>query len=839
MKIKYLIAFISVLFFACKPEAPVTSFITIDLDKSAIPVNKELYGISLEEINHAIEGGIYAELIQNRSFEDGSLPSGCQYNAETNCLTTPSGWEIPFITPNVIPGWRALSEQSYLYITNNNPINEQNHHYLQIHIPLYGKGGAIAEGFYGIPIRKGDKYNLSFFIRNSQYGEITVELRDSMAHKAVSNSYQILPVWEWTKMQYTFTATEDTRNATLVFSAENGTVFNIDMVSLFPQKTWKNQPNGLREDLMEAIEALDPKFIRFPGGAFVESFTKEMIPQWQETTGPVESRKSLWSIWGYGTTNGVGFHDYLQLCENLNAYPIYVTNAGILNQRYRLKYEEAKNMPAWKEHLLSALAYATHPKDSIYGQMRAANGHPAPFPLGYIEIGNHHKGTTYARRYQYLKEGIKDSFPQISLICNDTLGYFGDWYDTHYKTDVDYLLSNYNTFDIQNLTIHTPMYFIGEFGAAFSKYGGTLRAAIGEAAFLIGAEKNPLNVKGIAYSPLLGHTQFPSYGMPAIQFDASRIVKHPSYYVLEMFANNRGDELLHTTVESYKKPLVTFGRIGIMLYDFHFNVKDILLNEDSIYGTFIKDERTSITPVPAKNSASPNVTGLNHGYSNYINENRLKQDMISHGDVLKRYMIAGNSTDYNYTFSAKIKRATPEGKIQLRVRDNGLPEELGNYIALKVEEDQIGFYHCAGDVERLLSKTKFPLESDRWYDIKITCLDEKISCSVDNQPLLETSVFSIPSLISIATRDIDSETIILKVVNTTYHEEWASLSIVEGSIENEAEVIQLAGKPDVRNTLDAPDVIVPKRETVHFSFRRPIKYLFPPNSVTIIRMKQK
>lgn len=839
MKIKYIILSL-LLLFACKPEAPVTSHITIDLDKTVTPVNKDLYGVSLEEINHAIEGGIYAELIQNRSFEDGLLPAGCLYDETTNRISTPAGWKIPFVAPNTIPGWRSLSEQSFLVVTEGRSINEQNPHFLQVQIPPYGKGGAVAEGFYGIPIRKGEKYHLSFFVRNSQYGDITVQLRDSMAHKVVSDTYQMLPVWEWTQMQHTFTATEDAPNATLVFAAENGTVFNIDMVSLVPQKTWKNRSMHLRSDLIESIKALNPKFIRFPGGAFAESFTKEMIPLWQETIGPIESRKALWSIWGYGTTNGLGFHDYLQLCEDLDAYPVYVANAGILNQRYRLRYEETKNMTFWKEQLLSALTYAIQLKDSVYGQMRVQNGHSASFPLRFVEIGNRHRGIAYNRRYQYLREAVKDSFPQITLICNDTLGHTGDWYDMHYKTDVDYLLSNYNTFDVQNLTIHTPTYFVGEFGAAYSMYGGTLRAAVGEAAFLIGAEKNPLNVKGIAYSPLLGHTKFLSYGVPAIQFDASRIVKHPSYYVLEMFANNRGDELLHTSVDTYQKPLVTFGRVGIMLYDFHFNVKDIILNEDSIYGTFIKDERTSLLSTQSTiNTTSPRMIGLNRETNSYNNNNHTAQDMISHGDLLKRYMLAGDSTDYNYTFTVKVRRATPEGKIQLRVRDNGLPEELSNFIALNVEGDEIGFYHCAGDIERLLSKAKFALESDRWYSIKIVCMDEQISCSVDNQLLLETTVFSIPSLISIATREISSGTIILKVVNTTYHEEWASLSIVEGSIENEAEVIQLAGKPDVRNTLDAPETIVPKQETVHFSFRRPIKYLFPPNSVTIIRMKQK
>ncbi|MDR0349313.1 MAG: carbohydrate binding domain-containing protein [Tannerella sp.] len=840
MKTKYLITFISVVFYACKPELPVTSHITVDLEKAATPVNKELYGISLEEINHAIEGGIYAELVQNRSFEEGAPLAGCLYDEASNTISTPAGWKIPFVAPNVIPGWRALSDQSFLSVTESWPVNKQNRHSLQVHISAYGKGGAVAEGFYGIPVRKGEKYQLSFFVRSSQYGEITVQLRDAAAHKAVSDTYQMFTAWEWTQVQHTFTATEDVSDATLVFEAEKGTVFNIDMVSLFPQKTWNNHAKNLRPDLMETIQALHPRFIRFPGGAFAESFTKEMIPLWQETAGPVESRKSLWSIWGYGTANGFGFHDYMQLCEDLNAYPVYVANAGMLNQRYRLRYEETKNMTFWKEQLLSALAYALHPNDSVYGQMRALNGHPAPFSLDFVEIGNRHRGYVYNRHYQYLREAVKEAFPQITLLCNDTLKYIGDWYDIHYNTDAEYLLSNYNMFDVRNPSIHTPTCFIGEFGAAHSPHGGTLRGAVSEAAFLIGAEKNPLNVKGIAYAPLLGHTEFLSYGIPAIQFDASRIVKHPSYHVLEMFANNRGDELLHTSVNTYQKPLVTFGRAGVMLYDFHFNVKDMLLNNDSVYGTFTKDERSNSISVPAaKNTASPRVIGLNRGTNGSSGENRAAQDMISPEDGSKRYLFAGDSTDYNYTFSVKIRQVIPDGKIQLRVRDNGLPEERSHFIALNIEGGNIGLYHCGGNMERLLSGKKIVFEPNRWYTVDIVCMDEQIKCFIDHQPVLEAAVFSIPSLISVATREIASKTIILKVVNTTYHEEWASLDMVGGSIENEAEIIQLTGKPDVRNSLEAPETIIPQRETIHFSFRRPIKYRFPSNSVTIIRMKQK
>lgn len=826
-------------FYACKPEAPVTSFISIDLEKTATPVNKDLYGIALEEINHAIEGGLYAEMIQNRSFEDGLLPSGCQYDTTTNCLQTPAGWKIPFVPPNVIPGWRALSEKTYLAATAGYPINDQNPHFLYVQTSYSERGGVVAEGFYGISLRKGEKYRLSFFFRNNQYGEVTVELRDSMAHKPLSDSYLITPIWEWTRIEHTFTVIEDAPNATLVFSAGNGTAFSLDMVSLFPEKTWKMKRNGVRSDLMEALLELNPKFVRFPGGAYVESYASPMIPRWRESVGAIETRKPLWSIWGYGTSNGFGFHEYLQLCEDLNANPVYVTNAGILNQRYLLRYEEVRNINTWINELTSAIAYATEPRDSLYGQQRSENGHSNPFPLNFVEIGSQNQGFIYERRYRNFRSAVRDSFPQVAMICNDTLGFFDDWYDVHYKVDVDYLLSSYNTFDIENLTIRTPMNFVGEFGAACSSHGGTLRAAVGEAAFLIGAEKNPINVKGIAYSPLLGHTRYSSYGVPAIQFDASRIVKHPSYYVLKMFSQNQGDELLHTSVNTYKKPLVTFGRASVMLYDFNYEVSDVMFDGASYPNVFMRDTRTYITSPPkTKRTPLKNVVGLNQSYRAAFTD-RSKPDMISHGDELKRYMIVGDSMAYNYNFSARIKCTSIGGKIQLRVRDNGLPEELSNYIALAIEKGKIGFYHCAGSIERLLAKTTFSLETDRWYTVNIKCEDDRISCFVDNQLLLETTVFSIPSLISQATHEIESGTIILKVVNTTYHEEWASVDIHDGRIENEAEVIELAGRPDVRNTLDDPFIIAPVIKNVKFSFRRPVKYLFPPNSVTIIRMKLK
>ncbi|MDR3269518.1 MAG: glycoside hydrolase [Tannerella sp.] len=840
--------------FACRPISPITSSVTIDLERLAMPVNKALYGLTLEDVNHAIDGGLYAELIRNRDFEDGLLPEGCLYDAAGRQLITPAGWNVPFVAPEAVPGWHLLSEHTWWYLNVTDPVNEKNRRSLGLRVDYSGRGGGVvAEGFHGIGLRKGEQYELSFYLRGGSYATLTVGLRDSMARKFLSDTCRIRPTSEWTPVRHTFTATGDMQNATLVFSADSGLWFYLDKVSLFPRKTWKGQPNGLRADLMDALAALNPKFVRFPGGSSVEGYSIETASRWEETIGPVNMRQPAWSIWGYGVTNGMGFHEYLQLCEDLNARPIYVTNAGMLNQRYRLRYEEIKNMDVWAERLENALAYANAPVDSTYGRMRADNGHAAPFGLHTVEIGHENNGVIYNRRYRYLRQGLKERFPEMSLICNDSAamkGFRGDWIDTHYAANVDYLISSYNCFEVENRTIHTPITFVGEFGAAYSPAGGTLRAAIGEAAFLIGAERNPMNVKGIAYAPLLGHAGFPSHGVPAIEFDAARMVKSPSYHVLEMFANHRGDELLVTNTQTFHKPLVTLGRVSVIRYGDAFEVDETTLNGQRFPAEFRNDRRTAVLrPSPPDVKRTPNVLSDpdNPDAPQSVQHRRYLMTSLSTSglhplseDVLRTCLIAGDSMTYNYTFSAGIKRTQENGKIQLQVRDNGLVEELRDCIALTITDSQIGLYHCAGRVERPLTQpVALSMAENRRYTVKIVCENEQIRCYVDDVLLIEATVFSSPSLVTVATRESETGDILLKVVNTTWHEEWTSLRIAGGSITNRAEVIQLTGPADSRNTLEYPDVIVPVRKQIKFSFRRPIRYVFPANSVTIIRLHGK
>ena len=318
----------------CQPEMPVTSSIIIDLDGFSVPVNKNLYGVTIEEINHAIDGGVYAEMIQNRSFEDGVPPLNCPYDAKRNVLSTPNGWTIPFIRPDSTPGWRKISSNTSIWPDNKELINDKNKRSLLVSVAASsetGRGGVVATGYNGLSIREGEKYELSLYLKGGSMipKKVRIFLGDSVAETPLSETFDVSPIYEWRKYKHTFTASESTNNAVLAITADTSIVFWMDMVSLFPQKTWKDRPNGLRPDLMEMISSLNPQFVRFPGGSFVEGYTAGTYPVWRETVGDISERKHFWNIWAYGSTNGMGYHEYLQMCEDLKAEPLYVINSGV------------------------------------------------------------------------------------------------------------------------------------------------------------------------------------------------------------------------------------------------------------------------------------------------------------------------------------------------------------------------------------------------------------------------------------------------------------------------------------------------------------------------------
>lgn len=815
MKILYYVSVVFILSLAgCQPEMPVTSSIIIDTDAFSLPVNEELYGLTVEEINHAIDGGLYAELIQNRSFEDGVPPLNCPYDASRNVLITPNGWAIPFIRPDSIPGWRKLSASSGVWIDNKELINDKNRRSLLVSVSgESGRGGVAAEGYNGISVRKGEKYSLSFYIKGASMipKTISIALSDSAGKASISDVFQVSPAYEWKKYQHTFTASENTDCAMLTFTTDSSAAtFWLDVVSLFPEKTWNNRKNGLRPDLMKMIAALNPRFIRFPGGSFVEGYTAGTYPIWKETIGDISERRHFWNIWSYGTTNGMGFHEYLQMCEDLKSDPIYVINSGVTSQSRRPRYEDITAMDKLVQDALDAIAYANEPTDSIIGAMRGRNGHPESFGLKFVEIGSENYGQEYSKRFQLFKKAINEIYPEITVIASSAQQSKtrSDWADSHIYSGETFLIVNHDRYEAPRYSRRSPSVFIGEFSLT-DKLKGTMRAAISEACFLVGVENSQDIVRRLAYAPILGNVNFQNERYPAISFNNNEAVASPSYFLMKMFNNNRGDEVLKTKVETYSRPQVTFGRAGIELFDNSFEIKGAGVN----------------------NVLAAEASVLSGGW------------LVNNGVLVPEanrwnYILMGDSLAHDYTLSADIKRTKGSGQIQFRVRDNGLSGDENDYIGMTIGAGISEFYHQAGGVkDTLRTPINLPFESNKWYTIRVACKDESIRCYVNDSLIHEVVVRPLPSLVAVATLDKETNTILLKVVNTTMHAEKTALDVQGVSVSSTSDILELSGSPEARNTFIKPKAVIPVDKQITFSLGGPMVYSFPPNSITIMKLK--
>lgn len=801
---------------SCKPEMPVLSSITVNVDGVSVPVNQNLYGITLEEINHAIDGGIYAELIQNRSFEDGVAPLNCPYNAARNILITPNGWTVPFVRGDSIIGWRRLSANSQIYPDTKELINDRNRRSLLVAASAskeIGRGGVIAEGYKGIALKRGERYRLSFFMKGANFvpRRVNVALEDSSATMALSEIFTVEPAMEWRRYSHTFTANADTPNGLLTFSCDSSVMFWLDVVSLFPESTWKGRPNGLRADLAALVDSLSPAFIRFPGGSFVEGFTAGTFPVWRETVGDIATRRHFWNVWGYGSTNGMGYHEYLQMCEDMGAEPVYVVNSGITSQERRPRYEDITAMERLTNEALHAIAYANAPTDSTLGAMRAANGHPEPFGLKYIEVGSENFGHEYYRRFRLFREAIKSVYPDMIVISSDRVPKRArtEWVDFHYYSGSHFFFSNSRRFSGERYSRRSSSMFIGEFGTADSTLAGTLRAAVSEACFLIGVESNPSVVHRLAYAPLLGNVNFAKQRIPLISFNSELAVASPSYHLLKIFSRNRGNELLQTTVDTYEKPQVSTGMAGVEMFDNSFSFKDVMIDGEAV----------------------SNIRVLSGGW-----KVKSPGEIVPDANRWNRVMF-GDSASYGYEYRVSVRRTKGSGHIQLRLRDNGKFGEQSDYVAMTIGSSECELYHQTGGVKDTLSSAvPINFESNRWYDVRMVCENEHIRCYIDGELKHEATMRPIPSLVSVATIDRESGIIYLKVVNTTMHEEKTSINIEGAGIASEAEVIELKGEPDARNTFDNPERIVPTFRMVEFPMGNPLIYNFPPNSVTILKL---
>ena len=397
-----------------------TATICIDLQDKKAPVSPTLYGIFMEEISHAFDGGIYAELIQNRSLEEGILPPGLKLvkkedgTLKMELMKLPEGvpaakWDMPWPwfmncgwNPNRdLLGWSLRNEggaQGEMKITEANPMNAASARSLELSVTLsQDAGGRVAlvnGGYWGINVQAGAPYALKFFLRPGAYeGEVTALLESKDGRPLARHDFgAVKPGESWQRFVAALQATGADPAGRLALCFRGKGTLQVDWVSLFPP-TYKGRPNGLRIDLAKYLEEPKPSFVRYPGGCYVEGLSFESAPDWRKMVCPPEERPGMWGYWQYRSTDGFGYHEFLQFCEDIGADAMYVTFAG-------MTVHPENNWPlgdldAVIQRTLDAIEYAVGPADSRWGAVRAKRGHPKPFPLKYVEIGNEHPPALY------------------------------------------------------------------------------------------------------------------------------------------------------------------------------------------------------------------------------------------------------------------------------------------------------------------------------------------------------------------------------------------------------------------------------------------------------------
>jgi len=538
--------------FFCAGTVAQKSVITISANKKGVEVSKTLYGIFFEEINHAGEGGLYAEMVINRDFEYNTLPEGAFWAG--NLLRTKDGWQERKWFTNSLHGWSIVKKgkaQGYLKQVSEQPLNDRNPHSIRLICSNPGeKMGVANNGFWGMNFVAGQTYDLSFYARTNENTRVklSIALESAIGHQVYAKRDLQDAGGGWKKYTCSFIPDASDTNGRLAFYLSTPDTVWFDIVSLFPRNTYKNRPNVMRADAAQLLADLKPSFVRFPGGAIVGGLNLDNRIQWKNSIGDIAQRKGTMNLWGYWTSNGLGFHEYLQFCEDIGADALWVCNPGFSDNYRHSEVAKPEDVHLFVQEAMDALEYALGPVDSKWGAMRAANGHPEIFRLKYIEIGNEASGKVYENNYKLFYTAIKEKYPNLHIISNfDKVdGGVVEITDHHKYGSPNSFFSAVSQYDTYNR--NSAGVYVGEYGVTSGVGNGNLTAALAEAVYLIGLERNSDIVKMSSYAPLFFHENDIAWPVSMIAIDNARVAGRSSYYVQKLFAHNRPDYTLETTV---------------------------------------------------------------------------------------------------------------------------------------------------------------------------------------------------------------------------------------------------------------------------------------------------
>ncbi len=763
-------------------------------DKKKAPMG-DFYGIFFEDINHAADGGLYAEMIRNRSFEFSPID-----NPSYNGLTAWNEYE---------PEGTKVS----LHIDRKDPMYKENPHYLVMDVKTDGaEAGVRNEGYNsGIPLYKDKSYYLKICARAAEGTVVRAALVSVDGRIYDSAAFSLSEDWR----EYKAKLTSDTEDfsARLMLSMNRNGKACFDLVSLFPEDTYKSRKNGLRRDIAEYLEALKPKFVRFPGGCLIHDGSlnkddRDANYRWKNSIGPLQKRAARRNNWRYNQTLGLGYYEYFLFCEDIGAEPLPVLPAGYNpHSKQGVPFDE---LGEWIDDALDLIEFANGDADTEWGSVRAELGHPGPFGLKYIAIGNEEVGQGFFDRYDFFHKAIRERYPEIKIInsagpFNHGSEYDRGWtsaekngsdiIDEHYYMTPEWFIANCHRYD--DFSGDGTKVFLGEYASWDNKY----RNALAEAAFMTGLENDAHAVALVCYAPLLCNAQYVNWEPDMIWFDNHRVFGSANYYVQKLFMTNLPSYLLETKREGLDKtyaagPERIEGGISIAADRCGAVLSDIRVTNDD--------------------------TGE-------VMEFGVLTDADGEAELCSVYAD-------KYTLELTARRICGELGFKISFGSSG---ERSRYVW------SVGGWQnqdcCIDKLEghaSCLTQSRFTVETGIEYRLRLEVSGRgiktyingiKMNDVIDKRQINEELYF---------TAGIDDETgeIIVKAVNIN---EMPVVSTVEYPFGGraEAEVSELSGYSlEDKNSFEEPEKIYPKTKSI-IGENGSFEYEFPPLSVTVFRIR--
>ncbi|UJW30651.1 carbohydrate binding domain-containing protein [Saccharothrix sp. AJ9571] len=795
---------------------------TLDIDPAAAgpDLPRSMYGVFFEDINHAADGGLYGELVRNRSFEFDP--------ADNSSFTGLTAWTA------------ATNGGTARVLDDAGRLNERNRRYLKLEVT--GGSFGITNGGYnaGFAIERGKQYDFSVWARGDSAAPLTANLTDAAGAVLARPVVVTAQAGRWVKYTGSFTARESSTTGRLTVTA--GASVSLDMVSLFPRDTYKNRPNGLRRDLAEKIAALEPGFVRFPGGCLVNTgsheayeapdFQRRRSYQWKDTIGPVEERATNANFWGYNQSYGLGYFEYFQFAEDIGAMALPVVPALVTGCGQNQATDDPELLRRHVQDTLDLIEFANGPADSPWGARRAQMGHPEPFGLTHLGVGNEENlPDEFFARFTEFRKAINERYPEITVISNSGPDDAGatfdrawelnraadvDMVDEHYYNSPQWFLENnnrYDTYDRQG-----PKVFLGEYASQDNRFANSLA----EAAFMTGLERNADVVRLASYAPLLADRDNNQWRPDMIWFTNSASWGSTSYETQKLFMTNVGDRVVPS--EASTTPIVNgpiTGAVGLSTWATSARYDDVTVTAADGTGLFADD-------FSAGAGKWTNISG--RGNWTVDGGSYLQSDVAAENTMVT----AGDPGWQNYDLSVKAtKEAGAEGfLVGFGVRGSGdyYWWNLGGWANTRSAVEK-----ATGGGKQTLLENGTRIEQGRTYDLRVEVRDRHVTLFLDGQKWGEFTDDKVAEPFrQVVTRDAATGELIVKVVNAQSAPAPTRIDLGGTRIAPQGRITTLTGAPDAVNTETATP-IQPVESTVD-KLSSTFDHTFPPHSITFLRL---